>query len=245
MRRSLPVVALALALVLTACEQGREPRPRGTDHTPITESPSAPISPVISPPGHPSRNCTLVIGFSVTEDWFRGGEFERQQGIRNGAWELLAPSGHDIELWANPSEPGFSEPIFSPCGRDPDRILFQVAAKDWRTLGPNQVVADLEASIANMRAHWPTASVVELIPIVGGPAAQPCPFPAAPGGIVDASGMNPMMKTAITEVADGSDVVVGPDPLLADCAQYRDDRGHLTEDGSRFIALELAHHYAT
>ncbi len=186
-----------------------------------------------------------MIGFSVTEDWFRGGGFEQEQGIRDKAWELLAPSGHDVELWADPSEPGFSEPLFSPCDRDPDRILFQVAAKDWRTLPQAQVVADLEASIANMRARWPTVRVVELIPIVGGPDAQPCPYPTSIGGIVDASGMNPVMKDIIAEVADGSDVVAGPDPLLAACAQYRDDRGHLTDDGSRYVASELAQHYAT
>jgi hypothetical protein len=62
---------------------------------------------------------------------------------------------------------------------------------------------------------------------------------------VDASGMNPVMTTAIAQVANGRDVVAGPDLLLADCTQYLDGMGHLTQEGSQYIASVVAAHYGT
>jgi hypothetical protein len=101
----------------------------------------------------------------------------------------------------------------------------------------------LRTSIANIRATWPSLEVVELIPIVGGPEGQPCEATTQPGRIVDASLMNPVMNAAIAQVVDGDDVRAGPDLQLAECSLYQDGLGHLTTEGSRFIASILAEHY--
>ena len=239
MRRfALPAVVLVLLFALGACERGggRSPGP-GESAPPSGGGDSPSVAPV-------GAGCTLVIGFSVTEDWFRVGAFETEPGIDDSAWEVLALGGHDVMLWSDPALAAFSRAPSSPCRADPDRIVFQVAAQRWRSESTGAIVDALRASIDNFHAKWPTARVIELIPIVGGPDGRPCPFGASKAGVVDASEMNPVMNDVIAVVANGSDVVAGPDPLLADCLQYADVRGHLTEDGSRYIASVLAEHYA-
>jgi hypothetical protein len=185
-----------------------------------------------------------VLGFSVTRNWFEDGAFETQPGIEDEAWELIAEGGHDVWIWADPGTPAFARAPASPCGREPDRVLFQVAARGWRGRPPEDVAAALQASIDNIRTTWPSVETIELIPIVGGPGGQPCELASFGGRTVDASGMNPAMNAVIAQVADGERVVAGPDLLLADCSQYLDGMGHLTKEGSRAIASDLAEHYA-
>jgi hypothetical protein len=193
-----------------------------------------------------AARCTLVVGFSVTENWFEGGAFESIPTIQDSQWELLAEGGADVSVWSNPSMPAYSRPPASACGEQPDRVVFQVAALGWRIRPLEDIVGDIRASIDNIRARWPTVRLVELVPIVGGPDAQQCVLPSQAGSrIVDASGMNPVMTTAIAQVANGRDVVAGPDLLLADCTQYLDGMGHLTQEGSQYIASVVAAHYGT
>lgn len=245
MRRSL-VLALVMGFALSACGQGGA-SPSPTASVPTSSEPSPTGSPDAGPPGSTApvaARCTLVVGFSVTENWFEGGAFESIPTIRDSQWELLAEGGADVSVWSNPSTPAYSRPPVSACGEPPDRVVFQVAALGWRSRPVEDVIAAIDASIANIRATWPTVEVVELIPIVGGPDAQPCEIPSQAGTrIVDASGMNPAMTAVIGQVANGRDVLAGPDLLLADCTQYLDGMGHLTQEGSEYIASVVAAHY--
>jgi hypothetical protein len=236
--RRVTAFALVLLVALAACGDGGRPRRRAT-------RPASPPEPATSAPAAPGADCTLVLGFSVTSNWYRDGEFEQQPGIDDAAWEVIALGGHDVWVWSDPTTRAFSKPPLSPCGSEPDRIVYQVAAKGWRDRSEGEIAAALQRSIENIRARWPTAHVVELIPIVGGPDERPCPASSTRGGVVDASEMNPLMSELIAHVADGDDVIAGPDLLLADCSQYVDGRGHLTEDGSRYIASVLARHFAS
>jgi hypothetical protein len=238
MRRATATV-LVLAVLLAACQDGAEGRrrPRRVE-SPSEPPPSATVEPV-------TTDCTLVLGFSVTANWYRDGAFEQQPGIQDDAWEVIALGGHDVWVWADPTNPAFAKPPESPCPGEPNRIVYQVAAKGWRNFAEGEIAAALEHSIDNIREHWPTAEVVELIPVVGGPGGQPCPTSSTRGGAVDASEMNPLMNELIAHVADGRNVVAGPDLDLADCSQYGDGRGHLTEDGSRYIASVLARYFAS
>lgn len=246
-RRAALVLALVLALALAACDEGRErgqrpsPRPSTPSPSPSSGSPSPSGSSSPSVPG--SAECTLVLGFSVTMNWFEGGGFEARPEISDDEWELIAEGGHDVWIWADPGIPAYARAPSSPCGREPDRVLFQVAARGWRSRSAEDVAAALRTSIENIRATWPSATTIELIPVVGGPGAQPCELASFGGRTVDASGMNPAMTAVISGVADGERVVAGPDLLLADCGQYLDGMGHLTPDGSRYIASVLAEHY--
>lgn len=242
--RKLLFLAFALGLALPACQQGGDRAASPSASPPVSPVPSV-TTPGASPSGSGlAARCTLVVGFSVTENWFEEGAFESIPTIQDSQWELLAEGGADVSVWSDPTMRAYTRPPVSACGQPPDRVVFQVAALGWRSRPVEDVVAALQAVIANIRATWPSAEVIELIPIVGGPDAQPCVVPSQAGTrTVDASGMNPEMTSVIAQVANGQDVVAGPDLLLADCMQYLDGMGHLTQGGSQYIASVVAAHY--
>jgi hypothetical protein len=242
-------IAVAIAALLSACgddgpDAAAPSSPSTTPADTSVEPPSPTAGPDVSSPAPAGRaRCTLVLGMSVTANWFLDGGFETLPGIEDARWELIWESGHDLELYADPNALPYSGAPISACGLDPDRVLFQIAARDWQA--PDAVLADLRASLDNIRATWPSVEAVELIPIVGGPGSEACYDPDVPDKGVLASFMNPPMVDAIAEVADGTDVIAGPNLLLADCAQFRDGTGHLTIEGSAFVAAELAEHYGS
>ena len=139
--RRFAVVTSVLLLTLSACQQGggRGERPEGPDRPtsrPATPSPTGVVSatptggsPVVSSPGN--ADCTLVIGFSVTANWYEDGAFESMPGIDGDRWELIVAGGHDVWRYANPDAQPYTTTPLSPCEREPDRALFQVAALGW------------------------------------------------------------------------------------------------------------------
>jgi hypothetical protein len=247
--RRLAIAVAIAALLLSACrdtgsDAAASASPSQPPAPPTVTPPSPTVGPDVSSPAPAGRaRCTLVLGMSVTANWFIDGEFETLPGIDDARWELIWESGHDLILYADPDALPYSGTPISPCGLDPDRVLFQIAARDWQD--PDAVLTELRASIDNIRAAWPSVDTVELIPIVGGPGSGPCYDPDVPDKGVLASFMNPPMVDAIAEIADGTDVIAGPNLLLADCAQFRDGTGHLTPEGSAFVAAALAEHYGS
>lgn len=249
--RIMLVLALALGLLSSACGRSGDEAPGSASASPpapttAAESPSVssgtPTASPTPPPVATGRSrCTLALGMSVTANWFIDGAFESLPGIEDDRWELIWESGYDVALYADPNGLAYSAAPLSACGAEPDRVLFQVAALDWHS--PDTVVTELAATIENIRATWPSVRVIELIPIVGGPDGGPCLDPDRPDKGVVASFMYPIVTTAIASVA-GGDVVAGPDLELEDCAQYRDGSGHLTIDGSAYVASVLAEHFA-
>ena len=245
MRRSL--LALALGFVLSACWQGGEPTTGPSATAPASTEPSSGTSgtgPSVSGPPFNAR-CTLVLGFSVTRQWYEEGGFETQPGVNDARWELIFEGGGDVSVWANPEAQPYHRTPISPCEAQPDRALFQVAALRWRNHSSEEMASELQTATANIRATWPSVEVIELIPIVGGPGGQPCEATSQPGRTVDASLMNPVMNGLIADVANGDDVRAGPDLQLADCSQYMDGIGHITPEGSRHVAAVIAEHYGT
>ncbi len=250
-------VALAVALMaaLSACGDSgtaatTTPSPKGERPSTAPSSSTSPseeadptpsvVASAQPPPGR--SRCTLVLGMSVTANWFLDGAFESRPGILDARWELIWESGYDVGLFADPNGLPYTDAPLSPCADPPDRVLFQIAAFDWQD--PVSVEAELRSSIDNIRATWPTLRTIELIPIVGGPGGRPCDDPRAPDKGILASYMNPPVVDAIAAVTTG-DVVAGPDLLVADCSQFRDGTGHLTIDGSSYVASVLADHYGS
>jgi hypothetical protein len=246
---------LALALAVASCATSGVERPDKTT-APPRDSPSPSLDASAPPTSAPEASsaevpvvgrpdgsalCTRVLGMSVTYDWFIEGGFEVQPGIEDAGWELAWESGHDVAMFADPGAVPYTMVPLSSCGREPDRVVFQIAARDFAS--PDAVVAELRSSIDNIRAAWPTVDLIELIPIVGGPGGEPCSDPDVPDKGVHATIMYPAMVSAIAAVENGVDVVAGPDLRVADCALFRDGAGHLTVEGSALVAAELAEHY--
>jgi len=110
--RTTLVAGAALALGVVCCGgRGGETR-AGTPVAPRTAA---------------SFECSQVIGFSQTNEWYAGG-FERV--VDNARWQLLWQGGASIELWADPRFSGWSQPLVSPCASrstSPDRILVTIS----------------------------------------------------------------------------------------------------------------------
>lgn len=181
--------------------------------------------------------CTLVIGFSQTEQWFEAG-FE--QILPTANWELLAESGGSIELWADSAYVGWTQPIVSSCVGPPHRVLLTITgeirdAERW--------VTDIEAAAGVALTKFPSAQTVILQPVVGGPNGALCP---ADDGFVRASETHPVIDQAIAQLVAGrSDLVAGASPEVRYCADYSDNLGHLVEEAWGPIGGAIAGFYLT
>ena len=54
---------------------------------------------------------------------------------------------------------------------------------------------------------------------------------------------HPVIAQGIRIAAERGTVKAGPDPTVASCNQFRDQLGHLTEDGARQVKQVLRVHY--
>ncbi len=257
-RRTLGRVAggVAMAMIAAAC---RSPVPGDATSAPSTAiTLPAATSSVPATSGDPTTvasttpelaqgpfRCTEVIGFSQTGSdnplgggWFTEGRFEQQPGIDDDRWQLRWLSGSGMTFWADPDFRGWKDSrVFSRCAEGPvDRVVFQITDR-FRTV--EEWAAAIDSLVGTLRSKFPTARI-DLIPIVGGPNDGQCQ--SSDGGVVHATQIHPLIDQAIPLVA-GDDVAAGPSPEVAQCEQFRDKPGHLTPDGARFAAAQLAAAY--
>lgn len=211
----------------------------GPPAAPSRPEKGAPVSP---PPPAPEGDfeCTQVIGFSQTLQWFLAG-FERS--VDGDRWEVRGDSGTSIDLWGDPDSRAWDSEIRSPCLRrsgDPDRVVltvsgFAVGADVARWAGL------IERAVAVVREKYPNVEQVVLQPVVGGPGGEECLSPdSAP---VRASVQQPFIAQAIAQVA-GGDVVAGPVPEVRSCDDYMDRLGHLTDAAAGPIGEAIGDFYA-
>lgn len=186
--------------------------------------------------------CTRVVGFSQTRNWYLSGSFESMPGVSNAEWELLALGGIDLQTLADPASAVYSRPVESPCGISPTRVLLHAAFADYRTATDADIAATLSTAVVNIRSAWPTVTRVDVSPIAGGPGHTTCPLTETRD--VEATTMHPRIDAAIALVANGVDLLAGPDLLVSACADFTDAGGHLTTAGSEFVATQVAQHYS-
>lgn len=242
--RRFPTVSLLAGLAVVAslaagCGRTADPT---TAPTTATADPSPP--PVPTGTGAPADDfeCTLVIGFSQTMQWYTTPPgFE--SAVAGDRWELLWNAGASVELWGNPEYVGWSEPIVSPCterSADPDRVLFTIGS---RTLPPDPSAwADaIESAVQATRERYPGAREIILQPLVGGPGDGPCP--TKNGGVVEASASHPVIDQAIA-MAVGDGVVVGASPEVRACEDFQDSVGHLERRAAGPIGADIGRYYA-
>jgi hypothetical protein len=185
--------------------------------------------------------CTRVIGFSQTRNWFISGLFESIPGVPNAEWELLAVGGADLHVWADPASAAYSRRVESPCGIPPTRVFLHAAFSSFGTATDADIAATLSTAVANIRARWPTVTRVDVAPIVGGPGHTTCALTDTRN--VDATFMHPRIDAAIALVVNGVDLVAGPDLLASACTDFTDGMGHLSTAGSAYVAGQVAQHY--
>ena len=184
--------------------------------------------------------CTQVIGFSQTNQWFSGSpDFE--EVVNDGRWQLLWKGGSSIDLWADPEFAGWSQALVSPCARrsgSPDRVVLTISGD--RQLNPEVWAAQIQEAIYTVEEFYPRIRQIVLQPVVGGPDDSLCRRNRTP---VRATVNHPVIDEAIQQVVGGK-VVAGFSPEVMDCSDYRDVKGHLSNPAIPAVARAIAAHYA-
>ena len=217
--------------------------------TVVPEPPPSAPSPLPAPPPPPPARftCTLFVGYSQTDNWFAAAEAV----LGTEGYEELWNSGGAAHLWADPGYAGWRNAMQSPCLRaanSPDRVVLDIthdayltpAATGATPVGYMERI--IRSVVATTRSRYPSARLIVLQPIVGGPNHATCPWPGAQEGVVRATYNHPVIHDAINRVI-GGDVVMGPDSSVRTCADYRDDGGHLTASAAGPIGQRIAQYY--
>lgn len=183
--------------------------------------------------------CTLVIGYSQVAEWYlAGGVFESI--VDDDRWQLKWAGGAGVDRWRDPDNRAWGAQILSPCvdsSDDPDRIVLSVSGPYGED--EDGWVEATTAAVNLIRERFPSAEVIALMPVVGGPSHRTCEFN---GRSVRASWQHAHIDNAIERVvaADRSGtLIVGPSPEVRTCDDYEDALGHLTDEGAAALGEML------
>lgn len=196
--------------------------------------------------------CTQVLGFSQSLEWFGGLSLEsladgagssEPPGLKQGgflpAWQGRFYPGASVEDWMDPEHPGWSGPSATAretpahCSREEvDRVIFNVSGAPR---SPDAWAEAVDSVAAVVRAKFPAVRRVVMQPVVGAPEGECRDIRAARN--------HPGIAEGIRRAAEQGPVTAGPKPKVAACKQYRDDLGHLTEEGAESIRAVLRDHY--
>ena len=189
-------------------------------------------------------DCTLVMGGSITNNWFNTGNFQSKPGIVGGEWESITRGGATVsrivtgeKLWPDWD----SDTINSRCtsnGRLPNRVVFNALWRfDVREVGYSdaQAVGLILDVVAQIRSRINPASEIVLVGIVGSTDAN-CTVYAATSYDRHVS----LIRQAI---AQDPTLREGVHPRVP-CSQYADADGHLNSTGSSNAATQLAAFFA-
>jgi hypothetical protein len=203
-------------------------------------------------------NCTEVLGFSQTNNWFtEGGNFEPTVGDAN--WQESWYSGGSIDLWAgSPNGAPWYAALLSACASGstaPDRVIVNASGAyntdpQWWANQMNSVVQYLVSNTANPR-QWSSVRQIVLQSVVGGPNGQQCSTtdtqPAVQFGINRASYNFPYINRGIDLVVANYPglVVHGIAPTVDSCADYADGVGHLSPGAKTYLSTRIGQYYAS
>jgi hypothetical protein len=189
-------------------------------------------------------NCTMVIGFSQTADWYLAPAYRNtnpdegaifESIIDNDRWQLKWANGAGVNVYADPDNPAWDSLIVSPCTENsaaPERIVYMISGPHGEDVAG--WIADIETALANIREKIPSAEIIALQPVIGAPAdadGDECFTPQ--GQRVRASWQATPINSAITDVAERfNDVIEGATTRLLDCNGYTDFLGHISNGES-------------
>ncbi len=201
--------------------------------------------------------CTHVLGFSQTADWYMAPVFRSTnpdqppdanaifESIVDGdRWQLQWTNGAGTNVYANPDAAAWNANILSPCvkGSDrPERLVYMIS-------GPHGFdvaawAAEIEIVLNNIRNKFPSVKVIALQPVVGAPVDEPgdiCPLdPPSPvfGNAVRASWQATPITEAIEIIAAlHDDVVVGARTRVRSCDHFVDGIGHISNGQTSMLS---------
>ena len=198
---------------------------------------SAVFTVVSGPPDPNAFVCTHVLGFSQSSNWYNTGQFEKY--VAGYAWEAQVPGGGNIANWADPNSFVWTTTINSPCSQGPvDRVMLNVGPTNDDQLA--NVEALTRQAIQTIRTKFPSVRQIILQAMIGGPGHATCYVNGQP---VKSTVYHPTVDDTIARVV-GGDVVAGTSPEVSSCSQFTDTSGHLTRDGSQYMASVLGSFYA-
>jgi hypothetical protein len=204
---------LALMLALSACAHSPE---RGPEHV--------------------AYRCSLVLGVTVTSEWFGAG-FE--QAVGDARWEAITRPHTSLREWSDPANAVWSQAPVSACAsgpNDPDRVLFTGMQWEYKTAA--EWVASLSDVVATIRARYPSVKHIELLTMIRAPGNVSC------GN--DMSVVPPFVDEAVAAVSAQYPGLVHPAPRFEapSCQAFKKGGPHFTPEGAAAVAKVLAAHYA-
>jgi hypothetical protein len=136
----------------------------------------------MTPPSGPFT-CSMYIGAYLSMEWWNAGF---QDGVDGDKWQLKWHHHGHITEWAKPDSPFWADtgdpnndaqgsPIQSACTMNsnaPDRIVF--LAISWKLTNKADWVTNLKASVANIKAKYPSAKRVDIMTMIRCPNNMKC-----------------------------------------------------------------------
>ncbi len=179
--------------------------------------------------------CTQVMGVSVTGDWFGAG-FE--SGNDDERWQALTRKHAFVDLWGNPDDPVWTEPVVSPCVKNsgkPDRIVF--TGVNWQFTTTEEWTAALTKAVKTVKAKYPSVKRIELLTMLRGPGNKTCGSPMTV--------VAPQVDEAVARVVKAFPRLVQAAPKFEapSCDVFTKGGPHFTEDGMARVANVYATHY--
>lgn len=180
--------------------------------------------------------CTLVLGLTVTAEWFEAG-FESI--VSDSRWEARTRPHTFVEDWANPDHEVWRAPIYSPCvdrPEKPDRVIVFVTNRNLSSASAWK--APLGRLINTLTQKFPEARRLELQTMIRGPRNQNCGDPK--------SIVSPFIDEALHEAAAARPGLVHVGPIIEapSCDVFESGGPHFTVSGRSDIAIMVAKAYA-
>lgn len=205
--------------------------------------------------------CSMYIGAYLSMEWWNAG-FE--EGVDGDKWQLKWHHHGHITEWAKPDSPFWADtgnpnddsqgsPIQSACKTNstaPDRIVF--LAITWALTTQEAWVKDLKASVANIKAKYPSVKRVDLMTMIRCPNNMQC-NPNQMYGVADSDTNAQHQDCQVPKYADDAIaqviaedpgyVALGPQFEMTMCNPSHDG-AHMTGADNGITADKIAAFYA-
>jgi hypothetical protein len=183
--------------------------------------------------------CNLLMGVSVTYDWFTSG-FEN--GVDGSRWEAMAPSQalvSFIQMWNDPNNQLWSMAKISPCTQHPDapdRVIFTGVNWDYTTA--DEWVPQLDKMVKTLQMKFPGVKEIDLMTMLRAPNNMSC-------GSTE-SVVQPFIDQAIATVAPKYPglVEISPKFFAPSCTVFTGGGPHFTDMGKMTIAKLYSDYYS-